>query len=126
MSYRVCEETGRPGILTARNRWVRTLAEDVGRSLGYTPHGLDTSDAREQDIAAEVASVPHGWRAIAAALKGVVAEQAPFAVLRHGYDGAGLAVEVWKSTKWTEGAGDCARALAVRTNPVTGEMLISI
>lgn len=124
MSYRVCEETGRPGMLMVRNRWVRTLAEDVGRMHGFRPRGQNPPEPGEQDITAAVASMPRGWRAIAAVLKDIVSEEAPFAALRLGHRDTSLSVAIQNGTEWTEGAGECAHALSVRTNALTGAMRV--
>ena len=126
MSYHVCEETGRPGTLMARNRWVRTLAEDVGRMRGYRSLGLSALESVEWDMATEVVNLPLGWHAIAAVLKGVIAKAAPSAVVRFGHRSAGLSVDIRNGTEWAKGAGECALALSVRTDAVTGTMLIPI
>ena len=124
LSHRVCEETGRPGMLMTRNRWVRTLAEDVGRTHGYHPQRDVITESGGQDLVAEAASVPCGWRAITAVLKDVVAEQAPFATLRFEHTDAALSVEIQNGTEWTRGAQDCARAFSTRTDPASGAMLV--
>jgi hypothetical protein len=122
MSYRICEESGCPGMLMARGGWIRTLAEDVGRMQGYHPRGPDAPEPGEQGYTTGGDSGFHGWHAIATTLRSLAAEAAPFSAVHLAYADVGLSVEIRNGTEWVEGAGECAAALSARTDAVTGAM----
>jgi hypothetical protein len=120
LSCHICEQTGRPGMLmvqTPPRRWVRTLAEDVGRAMGYVPVETET------DLLVENGPLP-GWRIIAGVLVSTATQHMPSSTLRLGHADGELLVDGQIGDTYILGAIACARALAVRTDPVTSAMEI--
>jgi len=124
MSYRVCEETGHPGILMTRTRWVRTLAEAVGRTNGYRPHAIEAHELIEDCLEPSQDDLPPGWLTIAHVLRSIVTQESPTGILRFAYADESLSVDSEDSGEWVAGAIECARALAIRTDTVTGAMRV--
>ncbi len=125
ISQRVCEETGRPGVLMIRNRRrIRTLAEDVGIANGYCCSTTEAEEPVEDDLQSCGRDLPSGWLQIADALKFVVAQHFPGATMHFGYADDEFVVESSNSSEWLSGAVACAHAIAARTDKVTGAMQI--
>jgi hypothetical protein len=122
LSYHICEVTGRPGVMMIRGRRLRTLAEDFGVADGYERAVMPDCTAAEVTVVIEE-NFPPGWRGIASALKEMcrtAEREEPVRVADE--DGMLSAYMAGNVDQGLLGALACARAMAGRTDRITGVM----
>jgi len=122
LSRHVCEETGRPGLLMTKGRMLRTLAEDVGNREGYRRYANDSCALVGIAPHAREEGLPPGWLAIVSVLRASAGLDGSGSTLRFGHAGGQLLVDSQSRAEGLSGAVACARALAVRSDPLTGVM----
>lgn len=120
----VCAETGRPGVLMVKRRWLRTLAEDVGHTNGYQLAATDEYFPIQRSPISVEDVLPPGWGSIASAMRSIIPNEGLTVSFRFSRFDNSLVVETHDKSERLSGAIFCAIQVAARMGPDSGVMVI--
>jgi hypothetical protein len=120
-SARLCEVSGRPGVLCGgHGGGVKTLAPDIADQLGLK---VERTDQAQRSVNPEV---PAGWQGIVDALVGLAGNLSPGSAIDIGMAQDRLRVGLSNASDYSLlGATACAAAISRRTNPATGQVVFT-